>query len=1330
MARSRGRVASGLPLIWALACVVALCIPFATLVYYGFFSQPHDPAAKGSPSLHASGRIASKPKSTPVWHEDFLQSPETESTNAHSGSSYADWGAFDFDDSSGKGSTKDAGDKEAVGNTDTGLFPAEHVPDTATDASGGHDGVSVQAPERGFPQEIFSLPSDKIAGFFEEARVMMEQAHPPDVRLPPIQLHAPSEGQSSAIQPVPEPQSAPGMLTEPLTSFLLSSQPVNQEINHQVPQGDAGAAGVDAHHVVPAVSAPAVASVSIQPVATGIQSAVMRLARPLGLASARAVPILAVRRPKRMSRTRRFRDVNTMPGLMDPNRTPVKPSLHGARCRRKGFLPTPRVTLAVLRPLSQKATVDALAVAARRITLDRAEVLMLVDGAESAPTPAHLRMASWKAALPSDIHFPIFCNRRLVTADAWNRLVHLARSELVVLLRGQDVPLLAANPRAWMAKVGDMFRADPKLALLGLMSGAWGGSGGVSPARSAGSGRLPKLWYGPGGDAIPSTGPPGINASLAGRFMYVTRVVFGPLVVRRSAFLAAGGFATCHEYSAAATGGEQGPSSSGATWGFEEELSVRLWKQGYRVGLTEALVEPHCRLRSFSCSQPAQGAGGSSGAVPQGPAKPYRGPWDFAGPVTGDQGTAARAPGSSSGPRRPAAGAGGGANSGAASGRPVAGAPQRSQPGGGEQRRTGGGAAAAGQSRGVTGRGASGVGVARSPTGAGGGVPAGGRVMGRSLLEMDGSDEPAGGGFGMAPVLQEVGGGGGVDDVNRESGAGVADDGGDDGGEGDDEDEDAEGEDDDIGDEDGEGDDDEDDDDDDDDEKAPQIETAEQRMWRINFKSREAAATAKELADDELVVRTRAQVEAAEAREEAAAYTRVEEINALRARRTPPGAWRDVDRGSLVPGAMRRARAAGTEAGDSRAVSPQLVAEVDRQVAALNAQLEGDHGWVAPGRAGAARSATPVSSAGTNSRSAASSKQYFCCTAPVVAPRKVTSASTRASGWDDSPPPHGCGGSAGGNGDGGVQMGADVSFVMQFFMRPSENIHGIVARLAATHPAEELIIMNDSGSHHDDWLTVMGGGPKGGTSAGAKSGKSKAATLGTVFVVYPHDLHEIRNYNTGARLASADASLLVFLQDDDLPPSQSFWVDQARALFGHYGRLGMVGGNRGRLDDSRHLKVRKMYIQGHKYGPGKYGKIPHLAPPQVGSFPFIFIYKANAAPLLVKRSSFFSVGGFEEAFSCPGEPGIGFDFEFSVRLWHRGFQVGLYESHFEQHVGDWRASGTRVAPKAWTKRRRTEVKNNRLLYSMYPGFHHVKGTELAVKANQGLRKAALPPPMS
>ena len=53
----------------------------------------------------------------------------------------------------------------------------------------------------------------------------------------------------------------------------------------------------------------------------------------------------------------------------------------------------------------------------------------------------------------------------------------------------------------------------------------------------------------------------------------------------------------------------------------------------------------------------------------------------------------------------------------------------------------------------------------------------------------------------------------------------------------------------------------------------------------------------------------------------------------------------------------------------------------------------------------------------------------------------------------------------------------------------------------------------------------------------------------------------------------------------------------------------------------------------------------------------------------MRRDAFLSIGSFDEAFSCAGEPGIQLDTELSLQMWRYGYQVGLWYSGVSNGVG-------------------------------------------------------------
>ena len=267
---------------------------------------------------------------------------------------------------------------------------------------------------------------------------------------------------------------------------------------------------------------------------------------------------------------------------------------------------------------------------------------------------------------------------------------------------------------------------------------------------------------------------------------------------------------------------------------------------------------------------------------------------------------------------------------------------------------------------------------------------------------------------------------------------------------------------------------------------------------------------------------------------------------------------------------------------------------------------------------------------------------------------------------------------------------------------------GVLASEAMTgQPTEagsgdvEFLVNNDSGSHHGRWLRAMAG-------------------CARCFLVHSPDVHEIRGYNRLARMTQAP--LLAFIQDDDAPRNGTTWLAEAARLMGAKPDLGLLGGKTGRVDprgSGVEIKARRENVPGYIPGPTwqadgpKFGRghdklLKRDADPATG-IKYMTVYKVNASPLITRRALFLRVGMFHPGLSCPGDAGIGFDFEYSVRLWYHGYAIGLYDAGFRDARaggGEKGDRGTRRSSSVVRKRLQQWHRNNALMYYMYPGFHH------------------------
>ncbi|KAK3233384.1 hypothetical protein CYMTET_56316 [Cymbomonas tetramitiformis] len=248
-----------------------------------------------------------------------------------------------------------------------------------------------------------------------------------------------------------------------------------------------------------------------------------------------------------------------------------------------------------------------------------------------------------------------------------------------------------------------------------------------------------------------------------------------------------------------------------------------------------------------------------------------------------------------------------------------------------------------------------------------------------------------------------------------------------------------------------------------------------------------------------------------------------------------------------------------------------------------------------------------------------------------------------------------------------------VSFIIQYFNRTGL-VRAISSAIADWGLDAEVLIHDDSRSEHREWREGLG------------------ATRH--ILVHSGNLHEIRGYNRLVRMASAE--YIVLLQDDDIPPPVPQFLDQGAELFQTLPRLALIGGMTGQ-------------IQG---GPnsGRFGKprgnhVKMIPIKDAKGRPFMFVSWVNMGPFLLRRSVFLHAGAFIPSFSCRGDPGIGFDYEYGIRLWKLGFQTGLTMMNFKMHAGGSRSGGTRSSSGRKQRRDMIEARNTRAINTIYKGFY-------------------------
>lgn len=194
------------------------------------------------------------------------------------------------------------------------------------------------------------------------------------------------------------------------------------------------------------------------------------------------------------------------------------------------------------------------------------------------------------------------------------------------------------------------------------------------------------------------------------------------------------------------------------------------------------------------------------------------------------------------------------------------------------------------------------------------------------------------------------------------------------------------------------------------------------------------------------------------------------------------------------------------------------------------------------------------------------------------------------------------------------------------------------------------------------------------------------------FLIHSNDLHEIRILDRAIRFARADIVCLV--QDDDVIPRETDWLESALEQFSNQPRLAILGGFQG--------------FESFDPDPAKAKRI-------WGGDEFRFVHHVNIGPYFIRRQSYEALGGWEYSFSEVGEPGICCDTELCLRAWMNNYQVGYSFVPFKGPSGHYPADGGTVLFSD-DIRVRNSVRNSDTIFEMY-GPHARRIDELVAGAN-------------
>jgi glycosyltransferase involved in cell wall biosynthesis len=203
-----------------------------------------------------------------------------------------------------------------------------------------------------------------------------------------------------------------------------------------------------------------------------------------------------------------------------------------------------------------------------------------------------------------------------------------------------------------------------------------------------------------------------------------------------------------------------------------------------------------------------------------------------------------------------------------------------------------------------------------------------------------------------------------------------------------------------------------------------------------------------------------------------------------------------------------------------------------------------------------------------------------------------------------------------------------VAAIVQHFNK-RDNIVPICQALAAAGIDEQIFI--DDGSMDCSFETFL---------AVAK-GKND-------FVIRANDIFEVRTYNRAIDFCRAE--FVILLQDDDLPPSNGKWVEEALTHFAADPNLAILGGR-----VALKLRPESAAATGLAYDTIEL---------QVGA-PLRYVEVVNRAPMILRKEAWRALGGIDQTFA----PFQCDDVDICLRAWQSGLRVGLMHTDFVRDIG-------------------------------------------------------------
>jgi GT2 family glycosyltransferase len=226
-----------------------------------------------------------------------------------------------------------------------------------------------------------------------------------------------------------------------------------------------------------------------------------------------------------------------------------------------------------------------------------------------------------------------------------------------------------------------------------------------------------------------------------------------------------------------------------------------------------------------------------------------------------------------------------------------------------------------------------------------------------------------------------------------------------------------------------------------------------------------------------------------------------------------------------------------------------------------------------------------------------------------------------------------------------------VSAIVQSF-NGKNKVKKIIKRLEKTK-IDEIILIDD------------------GSVDGTLNWAKKNMNMPNEFVVSSNDIYEVVMYRKMIKFASGN--IVCLLQDDDLPPPNDEWIEDALSIFKKYKKLVILGGRLGLNikipDNSRHCSNSEYKVENGIAGKPGVSKYELIRDPKFEvdfcNSKIEFTQAVNRAPMFVRRKQFLNMGNIDldfYPFQCD-------DVDVCIRAWKKGYKVALYESKFDRELG-------------------------------------------------------------